>query len=197
MHLMVNARKSVSACQMNREIGGSYMTSWRLMHKIRGAMREQNADIKFFKLIKEINKNYAGNNRKAETTESGEQTYSPRGERHEEGSAVAFIKFTEKYIGNSDKHLGRVLPSLGNETRYGVPLSEILINGTKYTRSHVKIKDMRIFWNLMQRGITGQFHNISMKYLINYISEFTWRFNNRENENIFFDLLERTILVPI
>ena len=49
----------------------------------------------------------------------------------------------------------------------------------------------------MQRGITGQFHNISMKYLVNYISEFTWRFNNRDNESIFFDLLKRSITVPI
>ena len=100
-------------------------------------------------------------------------------------------------MGRGDKYLDRVLPSLDNLKLYGRLQSEILINSTKYTRSHVKIKDMRIFWNLMQRGITGQFHNISMKYLINYISEFTWRFNNRDNENIFFDLLERTILVPI
>ena len=169
-----------------RHLGGCYI-------KLEGQCREQNEDIKLFKFIEEINKNYTGN----KTTESSEQPYSPRGEPHEERSAVSFIKFTEKYIGNGDKHLGKVLPSLGDETQYGVPLSEILINTTEYTRSHVKIKDMRIFWNLMQRGITGQFHNISMKYLVNYISEFTWRFNNRDNESIFFDLLKRSILVPI
>ena len=101
MHLMVNARKSVSACQMNREIGGSYMTSWRLMHKVRVAMREQDKYIKFFKLIEEINKNYSRKtkNTKDKMTESSEQAYSPRGEPHEKGSAVAFVRFIEQPYG--------------------------------------------------------------------------------------------------
>ena len=148
MHMVVNARKSVSACQMCREMDVSYKTSWRLLHKIRGAMSERNEDIKLFKFIEEINKNYTKKktkDMKDKTTESSGQAYSPRGEPHEESSAVSFIKFTEKYIGNGDKHLGKVLPSLGDETQYGVRLSEILINTTKYTRSHVKIKTCESF----------------------------------------------------
>ena len=61
MHFIVNARKSVSACQICREIGGSYKTSWRLIHKIRESMLERNVSIKLFKLIEEINKNYRRN----------------------------------------------------------------------------------------------------------------------------------------
>ena len=35
----------------------------------------------------------------------------------------------------------------------------------------------------------GQFHWVSKKYLNSYLNEFCWRFNNKDNENNFDDLV--------
>ena len=37
----------------------------------------------------------------------------------------------------------------------------------------------------MKRGIIGSFHKVSAKHLPRYLAEFTFRFNNRGEENLF------------
>ena len=44
-------------------------------------------------------------------------------------------------------------------------------------------------WSLLKRGINGVFHHVSAKHLPCYLDEFMWRFNNRENGEIFGRLL--------
>ena len=152
----MNARKSVSACQICREIGGSYKTSWRLMHKIREAMSERNEYIKLFKLIEEINKNYI-----KETEEACEQQHSQNEEHHKLVSAINLMKFIEENMGKSDEQLQEILLSLENETLYGVKQFDILLYSMEYTNSHVETKKRKILWTLINRGIRGQFHHIS------------------------------------
>ena len=50
--------KEKSILQISREIGASYKTCWRLVHKIREAMSDPYANRKLFKFIEKINKNY-------------------------------------------------------------------------------------------------------------------------------------------
>lgn len=45
------------------------------------------------------------------------------------------------------------------------------------------------FWSLLKRGIMGTFHQVSREYLPLYVSEFSWRYNHRDNERIFHALL--------
>ena len=49
------------------------------------------------------------------------------------------------------------------------------------------------FWALIKRGLIGQFHHISKKYLQKYVDEFCFRFNNRDNKNIFDKLINNCI----
>jgi transposase-like protein len=41
----------------------------------------------------------------------------------------------------------------------------------------------------LKRGIVGTFHKVSKDHLPLYLNEFSWRHNNRNNPDIFFDLL--------
>jgi len=41
------------------------------------------------------------------------------------------------------------------------------------------------FWSLLKRGIIGQYHHVTEKYLNLYIDEFCYRYNNRETVDLF------------
>ncbi len=41
------------------------------------------------------------------------------------------------------------------------------------------------FWSNFKRGVIGSFHQVSVKHLERYLSEFSFRFNNRWDQDIF------------
>jgi hypothetical protein len=58
-------------------------------------------------------------------------------------------------------------------------------------QSHTNI--IEGFWSLLKRGIVGQYHYLSDKYLNKYILEFCYKYNNRENSNVFENLLSKCV----
>jgi len=41
------------------------------------------------------------------------------------------------------------------------------------------------FWSIIKRGVLGTFHKVSKKYMPLYVAEFQFRYNNRQNMDIF------------
>jgi len=41
------------------------------------------------------------------------------------------------------------------------------------------------FWSLFKRGLIGSYHKVSVKHLHRYLDEFTFRFSNRDAEDLF------------
>jgi hypothetical protein len=46
------------------------------------------------------------------------------------------------------------------------------------------------FWSIFKRGIVRTFHKVSRKYLPLHVAEFQFRYNNRENDNIFAEAIQ-------
>ena len=59
----------------------------------------------------------------------------------------------------------------------------------EYVRGNIHTNNIESFWALLKRGVVGNFHNVSKRYLPFYLNEFSFRFNNRENDNMFADLI--------
>jgi len=55
----------------------------------------------------------------------------------------------------------------------------------EYVRGHVHTAHLDAFWSLLKRGIVGTFHQVSKKYLPLYLNEFSFRFNHRNDPDIF------------
>ena len=55
----------------------------------------------------------------------------------------------------------------------------------QYVVGAVHTQTIEGFWSLVQRGVMGTFHRVSAKYLPLYVAEFQFRYNNRENDDIF------------
>jgi transposase-like protein len=58
-------------------------------------------------------------------------------------------------------------------------------SGKEWVRGDVHTQGVDGFWSLLKRGIIASFHQVSVKHLDRYISEFQFRFNNREDQEIF------------
>jgi IS1 family transposase len=55
----------------------------------------------------------------------------------------------------------------------------------QYVVGAVHTNTIEGFWSILKRGVMGTFHKVSAKYLPLYIAEFSFRYNNRKNEDIF------------
>ena len=69
------------------------------------------------------------------------------------------------------------------------PQRQETINHSKaYADCLVHTNTIESFWALLKRGIVGQFHKVSAKYLDRYLDEFCYRYNGRELDGgVLFD----------
>jgi hypothetical protein len=50
------------------------------------------------------------------------------------------------------------------------------------------------YWGLLKRGVIGSFHQISVKHLHRYLSEFQFRWNNRKAPEIFMLVIAALVI---
>ncbi len=43
------------------------------------------------------------------------------------------------------------------------------------------------FWSLLKRGISGVYHSVSEKHLQDYVNEYAFRYNHRDDAGAMFD----------
>ncbi len=203
LHLMLSSKKGMSALQIHRMIGsGSYRTAWYIAHRLRAGL----ADPEFRKLmgVVEVDETFIGGkdkNRHFDKKSHGKGgigsgkigvigAISRKGnvtcqiiEGTDERTLTNFVRNTvsEKVrLVSTDDHVGyRDLVEEGYRHR-------IVRHSTgEYVRGDVHTNCMENFWSLLKRGVLGTYHNVSRKYLPLYLNEFVFRFNNRQNADMF------------
>ena len=62
-----------------------------------------------------------------------------------------------------------------------------------YADGDVHTNTIESFWAILKRGMIGQFHKVSKKYLLSYLHEFEYRYNHRgyKSDMVFNSLLGR------
>jgi hypothetical protein len=73
--------------------------------------------------------------------------------------------------------------------REGMPHEVVCHSQGEYVRGNIHTNNIESFWSLVKRGVMGQFHHVSKKYLPLYLNEFSFRHNNRDNPDMFGALI--------
>jgi transposase-like protein len=179
-HLMLTSKKGISALQIMRYIGfGSYKTAWGMCHKIRVALME---DIEKLGGIVEVDKTFVGGLAKNKHIDKRGKGGGTGGI----GSGKTAIVGAVKRKGNV---IARVVNNLRADTltafvREAVSHKVSLLCTDQWTGYRHLDKEYG-FWSIFKRGVMGTFHKMSAKYMPLYVAEFQFRYNNRENPDIF------------
>jgi transposase len=180
------SKNGVSAKKLERDLGVSYKTAWRMCTQIRKLM-QQDADMLSGTI--EADETYIGGSRKKYLQNSQwENKTAVVGIVEKGGSAKAFatkhanatntIPFLKANI-----EQGSVIHTDESRiyTRVKRDFDHAFVNHSKYeyVKAGVHTNTIEGFWGQMKRAISGTHHSVSPKYLQSYVNEFVFRYNFR------------------
>lgn len=198
IHLMMGAKKGISAMQIQRYMGfGSYKTAWYACHRIRAALQDK----EFRKLmgIVEVDETFiGGKKRNMHKSKRGKGKPVLKsaiiGAVERKGSVVTRVlgtlsavdmqRFVRETVSTkvsllaTDEHVA--YKSLGE-----YPHETVMHSAAQYVVGAVHTQTIEGFWSIFKRSIVGSYHKVSEKYLPLYIAECQFKYNNRNNPNIF------------
>jgi hypothetical protein len=202
-YLMLTSKKGISALQIHRVIFGEksthdYHTSWYMCMRWRAAMAgDMYAPLSG---VVEADETYVGGkdrNRHAWQKSARQRELGIGGHRYGKIGVIGAIErkgnVVARVIGSQDA------PTLAGFVRKVVDRKNVRLVVTdensvrhsagEYVRGDVHTNSIESFWSLLKRGVMGSYHNVSAKYLPFYLNEFSFRFNNRNNDEMFADLI--------
>lgn len=193
--LMSSTRCGISAKQLEREIGVTYKTAHRMFKQIRSLLAEDDGPL-------------SGD---VEMDESGFGGKPRAGRVHNKLEARMWAEQKAKVFSMVERRgqvramvvPDRTQPTLQAKVRqYVLPSSMIFTDelpvyvgiGREY-RGHQRIKHRQKiyvegnvhtqtvegFFGLVKNGIRGVYHSVSVRYLQNYLDEYSFRYNHRKN----------------
>jgi transposase-like protein len=198
--LMCESKKGTSANQLKRMLKVSYKTAWYLCHRIRAAMVElHQAQLSG---TVEVDETYVG----------GRRYGVGKGNKTDKAMVIAAIqrsgqvrirksrtnRATKEVLHNFvDEHIADAAPNIYTDQARGyVGIGDentehaTVNHGIKeYVRGDVHTNTVESVFSLFKRSLVGSFHQVSVKHLDRYLSEFEFRFNNRSNPYLFRDVL--------
>ncbi len=202
IHLMLTSKKGISALQIHRYMGfGSYRTAWYMCHRVRSAL----VDPEFRKLmgIVEVDETWVGgkdSNRHPDKRSGKRGLGDPRktpiaGAVSRKGNVVARVienvkgstlnGFVREAVSTKVDLLCSDDYAAYHRLSKEFPLGTVDHSKGQYVVGAVHTQTIDSFWSLIKRGIMGSYHRISRKYLPLYVAEFEFRYNHRNDPDIF------------
>lgn len=198
--LTLNAKKGMSARQLGRDIEVTKDTAWFMMMRLRTAFEEYG---NLLEGIVEVDETYIGGKNKNRHTDKkteggqgrgGDDKTAVFGTLERDGRVKAQVvkdvsKKTLQGVIKKTVKEGTTIMSDEWKAYNGLSLlygHEVVRHAMKeYVKGAVHTNTLEGFWSLLKRGVIGQYHYVTAKYLNNYINEFCFRYNNRDNTSIF------------
>jgi transposase-like protein len=202
--LICEAKKGISAKQIERHLGVNYRTAWHLCHRIRAAMQdgglltgEVEADETYLgarkprkgrPYVKKDKKDVVlgmiergGKLRLVPVKGAKMEILGPALEEHiSPGAHTIYTDESAAYAIYLQRHFDAEHKTINHSRTYGM--------GDTHTNT------IENAFSLLKRGIYGTFHRVSVKHLGRYCNEFSFRFNRRGEQLQMFDATLKSIL---
>lgn len=203
MFLMATTRCGISAKQLEREVGVTYKTAWRMFKQIRSMLDED-----VMKLLGEVevDETYVGGKRRGKRGRGADGKIIVVGAAQRNGKVIAkvvpdvkrstLVPFVARKVSSKDTVLYTdEFPSYDHIARLGYNHKRIEHHAKIYVRGNIHTQTIDGFWSLVKRGIDGVHHKVGANYLQDYINAYSFRWNHRNDEKpMFLQVLSR--LVP-
>jgi len=208
-HLLCEAKKGMSACQIQRTVGMSYKTAWYLCHRIRHAMTQAEKPMLDGKV--EMDVTYVGGwNRGKGRIARMDNKEVVVGIRKRNGDLRFFHARDAKggtlaqYIRQNISEDVEVIftdDASANDAamRKAKRTNHKKINHSSgvYVMGDIHTNTVESAFSLLKRGIMGTWHRISAKHLPAYLEEMEFRFNRRKRSDLFVDTLRHMVTAPV
>ena len=194
---MSSTRCGISAKQLERELGVTYKTAWRMFKQVRSLMGEESGPLTG---IVEVDETYVGGRRR--NTPHGRPGLDSHktpvvGIVQREGRVAALVTKDVKAktvvpliektvpvkgstIFTDEFRVYSGLAAKGYTHRDVQHSAKVWVSGDVHTNT------IEGFWSLLKRGINGVYHAVDRKYLQSYVDEYTFRYNHRDDEQPMF-----------
>lgn len=182
------SKNGVSAKELERSLGVTYKTAWRMCKQIRLLMEDESEKIGGNGQDVEVDETYAPSRRHPRALgRSKKQIIFGAVERNGRASVV--------HVRSSGARV--LLPEIENRIEKGSHIhsdewqayktldrrgySHTTVNHSKleYVRGTAYTNTIEGFWSQLKRSIDGTYHSVSPKYLQSYLDEFSFRYNLR------------------
>ena len=206
--LILTAKKGISARQLARDLGVNKNTAWYMGMRIRRAMIEQRELMNGFI---EMDETYVGgkprkgwNKKPTAKNKRGRGTKKTPVVGMSKRGGDVYAKVQHKLTAENLSRLVRENIDINQATvitdefKGYIRLKkfvnhEVINHQVCYVDGDVHTNNIECFWSLLKRGIIGQYHKVSIKYLNKYINEFCYRHNNRNNPTLFYSTILKAL----
>lgn len=184
MYLFSVARNGVSAKEIERQLGVTYRTAWRMCKQIRLLMTDDSPKLQG---EVEVDETYIGGKHRKKIRHSKKEIVFGAVERKgrvktvhvkSNGARVLlpeiYSKVKEQTSVYSDEYI-----AYKKLTYHGY--KHDTVNHSKYEWAHESVHTNTIegYWSQLKRSIRGTYCRVSPKYLQLYLDEFSFRYNHR------------------
>jgi transposase-like protein/IS1 family transposase len=202
IYLMLVSKKGISSLQIHRMMGfGSYATSLYMCHRVRAGLVDP--DFRQLMGIVEVDETYIGGKDHNKHWDKKSMGVGPEGSGKtpvigavsRKGNVVArviahtdtktFDAFVQQAVSEKVSLIATDEHSSYRNLNKKFPHKVVRHAVKQYVDGVVHTQTIDGFWSLLKRGIMGSFHKVSRKYLPLYVAEFEFRYNNRNNPDIF------------
>ena len=199
MYLFTTTRHGVAAKELQRQLGVTYKTAWRMGHLIRKHMADTDSEWQLVGTV-EVDETYVGGKRSGGKRGRGAPGKTVVfGMLERDGDVMAKVvpnvrKKTLHTIIKENVEKGSTvnsdeLASYNGLDKAGFEHETVNHGAGQYVDGDCHVNGIEGFWARLKLSIRGTHVHVSRKHLQNYVKEFEYRYNMRKTPDRMFDRL--------